>query len=254
MNEVRPPLDHGHAGGDRLLPADVLHHRDDGPLHAPDGAERAGRDGDVAARRRLTITPWLAYHVLRPHYGRGRSARRRRRSGPSIGRSTRGCRRFIDAAHALGRALVAGLPGLVGLALAGSAALALLGVVPLKMLPFDNKNELQVVIDMPEGTTLEATDRVVRELRGATCRPARGRHRRATSGPRARSTSTASCATTTCARARTWPTCASTSLPKRPARAAEPRPRAAPAAPSSSRSPGGTARASRSSSRRRGRP
>ena len=30
------------------------------------------------------------------------------------------------------------------------------GVVPLKMLPYDNKNEFQVVIDMPEGTTLEA--------------------------------------------------------------------------------------------------
>jgi multidrug efflux pump subunit AcrB len=30
--------------------------------------------------------------------------------------------------------------------------------VPLKMLPFDNKNELQVVIDMPEGTTLETTE------------------------------------------------------------------------------------------------
>jgi hypothetical protein len=27
--------------------------------------------------------------------------------------------------------------------------------VAVKMLPFDNKNEIQVVIDMPEGTTLE---------------------------------------------------------------------------------------------------
>lgn len=36
--------------------------------------------------------------------------------------------------------------------------------VALKMLPFDNKNELQVVIDMPEGTTLERTAAVTREI------------------------------------------------------------------------------------------
>lgn len=36
--------------------------------------------------------------------------------------------------------------------------------VPVKMLPFDNKNEFQVVIDMPEGTTLERTANVAKEL------------------------------------------------------------------------------------------
>lgn len=36
--------------------------------------------------------------------------------------------------------------------------------VPVKMLPFDNKNEFQVVIDMPEGTTLERTASVAKEL------------------------------------------------------------------------------------------
>jgi multidrug efflux pump subunit AcrB len=44
--------------------------------------------------------------------------------------------------------------------MAGSSALALFRYVPLKMLPFDNKNEFQIVIDMPEGTPLEATNRV----------------------------------------------------------------------------------------------
>jgi multidrug efflux pump subunit AcrB len=34
----------------------------------------------------------------------------------------------------------------------------------MKMLPFDNKNEFQLVIDMPEGTTLERTDDAVRAL------------------------------------------------------------------------------------------
>lgn len=36
--------------------------------------------------------------------------------------------------------------------------------VAVKMLPFDNKNEFQVVIDMPEGTTLEKTNAVSREI------------------------------------------------------------------------------------------
>lgn len=36
--------------------------------------------------------------------------------------------------------------------------------VAVKMLPFDNKNEFQVVIDMPEGTTLERTGVVTREV------------------------------------------------------------------------------------------
>jgi multidrug efflux pump subunit AcrB len=36
--------------------------------------------------------------------------------------------------------------------------------VAVKMLPFDNKNEFQVVIDMPEGTTLERTAAVTKEI------------------------------------------------------------------------------------------
>lgn len=48
--------------------------------------------------------------------------------------------------------------------MAFSLSLVVFRVVPLKMLPFDNKNEFQVVVDMPEGTTLETTDAVVREF------------------------------------------------------------------------------------------
>ena len=36
--------------------------------------------------------------------------------------------------------------------------------VAVKMLPFDNKNEFQVIVDMPEGTSLERTDMVIKEL------------------------------------------------------------------------------------------
>jgi multidrug efflux pump subunit AcrB len=52
----------------------------------------------------------------------------------------------------------------VVLLLAGAMALPLMRAVPLKMLPYDNKNEFQIVIDMPEGTTLERTDAVARRL------------------------------------------------------------------------------------------
>lgn len=48
--------------------------------------------------------------------------------------------------------------------LLGSFMLFYTKSVPVKMLPFDNKNEFQVVIDMPEGTTLERTAAVTKEL------------------------------------------------------------------------------------------
>jgi multidrug efflux pump subunit AcrB len=62
-----------------------------------------------------------------------------------------------------GRKRVAVLVGMV-LLLVFSISLALTGAVPLKMLPFDNKNEFQIVLDMPEGTTLERTGEAVREI------------------------------------------------------------------------------------------
>ncbi len=48
--------------------------------------------------------------------------------------------------------------------LLGSMALVAVKAVRVKMLPFDNKSEFQVVIDMPEGTTLERTDQVTKEI------------------------------------------------------------------------------------------
>lgn len=46
----------------------------------------------------------------------------------------------------------------------GSMSLFYTKTVAVKMLPFDNKNEFQVVIDMPEGTTLEKTAAVTKEI------------------------------------------------------------------------------------------
>ncbi|HMA16977.1 MAG TPA: efflux RND transporter permease subunit, partial [Thermoanaerobaculia bacterium] len=48
--------------------------------------------------------------------------------------------------------------------LVAAIALVPLGIVHVKMLPFDNKNEFQVVVDFPEGTTLETTSRALAEM------------------------------------------------------------------------------------------
>ncbi|MGE4367614.1 efflux RND transporter permease subunit [Thermomonas sp.] len=59
--------------------------------------------------------------------------------------------------------LFAAMVGLV--LLAGS--LAVFKLVVLKMLPFDNKSEVQVVVDMPEGSTVEQTNALLAELAAA---------------------------------------------------------------------------------------
>ncbi len=45
-----------------------------------------------------------------------------------------------------------------------SAALPVFRVIPLKLLPFDNKNEVQILIDMPEGTALEQTSALTKQI------------------------------------------------------------------------------------------
>jgi multidrug efflux pump subunit AcrB len=107
----------------------------------------------------FTVTPWASYHLLKKEYASGGEAPfdiRRSRTfrvyrkvmEPLLARRGRGAL-FLAAVVA---------------ALAGSAALAVTRAVPLKMLPFDNKNELALIVDMPRGTTLEDTDAVVRKL------------------------------------------------------------------------------------------
>jgi multidrug efflux pump subunit AcrB len=54
--------------------------------------------------------------------------------------------------------------GLTLVLLIGSVLMFFTKTVAVKMLPFDNKNEFQVVIDMPEGTTLERTAVVAQEI------------------------------------------------------------------------------------------
>ena len=54
--------------------------------------------------------------------------------------------------------------GLVFILLIGACSLFYFKLVYVKMLPFDNKSEFQVIIDMPEGTSLEQTAKVAEDI------------------------------------------------------------------------------------------
>jgi multidrug efflux pump subunit AcrB len=107
----------------------------------------------------FTVTPWLSYHVLKGVYGKGGHE-------PTDPHATLTYRvyRAVLTPFLNSRPAALGLYGFTALLLAASMVLPALGLVPLKMLPFDNKNEFQVLVDLPEGTTVERTDAVLRAV------------------------------------------------------------------------------------------
>jgi len=52
----------------------------------------------------------------------------------------------------------------VGVLLLGACSMVYFGLVKVKMLPFDNKSEFQIILNMPEGSTLEHTAQVADEM------------------------------------------------------------------------------------------
>lgn len=102
------------------------------------------------------VSPWLSYKVLK-HVRH--QEEEDEESGPLYTWYARIMGPLIDRPRR--RLLV--IVG-VGLLLALSVALVPLKKVTVKMLPFDNKSELQVIIDMPEGVTLEETAALTREM------------------------------------------------------------------------------------------
>jgi len=107
----------------------------------------------------FTITPWMSYHVLKGEYGK-------REEKPYVLEDSLVYRayRAVIAPMLERRAARWTLLGVMVVLFGFSCWLAMDRRVPLKMLPFDNKNELQVVVDMPEGTTLERTEAVTADL------------------------------------------------------------------------------------------
>jgi len=106
----------------------------------------------------LMITPWLAYRLLRHE---------EKKTEKSF--QLEDTKIYKWYAHAINPLLNSvwkrwTFIGGVVLLLMGSMLLLYFKLVAVKMLPFDNKNEFQVIIDMPEGTTLERTAGVTREI------------------------------------------------------------------------------------------
>ena len=110
----------------------------------------------------LTIVPWLSYNLLK-RFGERPGSEGTEKGGQDVvpGWVKRGYGLVVTPFLESRNKSIALLTGVVILMIL-SASLAYFRFVPLKMLPFDNKNEFQVVIDMPEGTTLESTDTVVK--------------------------------------------------------------------------------------------
>ena len=104
----------------------------------------------------FVISPWAAIRLLKreggPHAEEGQE-----------GWSTRLYRRIMTPLLLDSRKRRGFLVGVVLLLLL-VLSMPLLKIVRAKMLPFDNKSELQVIVDMPDGTTLEQTARVTREI------------------------------------------------------------------------------------------
>ena len=103
----------------------------------------------------FVVTPWAAVRILKPSHSSDHGERE--------DMVTRWYRRFMGAIlHK--PALRWGFLGGIAFLLLGSMSLVYFQVVKVKMLPFDNKSEFQVIVNMPNGTTLEETARVADAL------------------------------------------------------------------------------------------
>ncbi|MBW1991865.1 MAG: efflux RND transporter permease subunit [Deltaproteobacteria bacterium] len=106
----------------------------------------------------FTVTPWATYHLLKKEYGR--------EAEPFALEKTRTYRIYtrimgpLLEKRRLARVFLLGIVILFFISL----LLPVVGLVPLKMLPFDNKDELLVVADLPEDTPLEGTQRALEDL------------------------------------------------------------------------------------------
>jgi multidrug efflux pump subunit AcrB len=189
----------------------------------------------------FVVTPWLALKLMKSHGGAAGEHQPSKLDAKTRRTFRKLLTPFLDP-HKGGAARLK-LAVAVVLMILGSVSLAYFQLVVLKMLPFDNKSEFQVVLDMPVGTPVEETARVLHEI-GALARSRMSSITRPTPAPPARSTSTVWSASTTCAPRRrratsrsTWPTsssvrgratksqprCASASRPSARRMAASPR-------------------------------
>lgn len=116
----------------------------------------------------FTVTPWAAIRILRPPGKTDQGGHHDPDHAPDDW-FTRLYHRIMDPllAHARWRLLF--FLVIVVLLLA-SCALVVFGGVKVKMLPFDNKSEFQIILNMPEGSPLEQTTRVATEMADVVAR------------------------------------------------------------------------------------
>ena len=108
----------------------------------------------------FTVTPWAATHILK----------KRKSLKSHDGEEKMPDDWFTRIYHKVMEPLLAhGIWRVIFFAtitamLLGACSMVYFGLVKVKMLPFDNKSEFQVVLNMPEGSTLEQTARVAKEM------------------------------------------------------------------------------------------
>jgi len=130
------------------------------------------------------VTPWAAIRILKrrqngagvpPAFPRRNGSRDGRPTSPATPHShfgheedffTRLYRRFMGPLLSRARWRWTFLAAIVGLLL-GAMALVGIGFVKVKMLPFDNKSEFQIILNMPEGSSLERTAQAALEMAAA---------------------------------------------------------------------------------------
>ena len=107
----------------------------------------------------FTVTPWAATRILKQK-GKGHGHEGEEMPDDWF---TRVYHRIMDPllAHGGWRIIFFAL---ITLLLLAAVSMVYFGWVKVKMLPFDNKSEFQVILDMPEGSTLEQTSRVALEM------------------------------------------------------------------------------------------
>ncbi|MCK5069649.1 MAG: efflux RND transporter permease subunit, partial [Desulfocapsa sp.] len=114
----------------------------------------------------FTVTPWASVRLLRKKVSPCEAPE----DGKEIDEDhapddffTRLYHRIMDPLLASGFARLIFFVSIIAMLL-GACSMVYLGMVKVKMLPFDNKSEFQVILDMPEGSTLEQTTRVALEM------------------------------------------------------------------------------------------
>ncbi len=115
----------------------------------------------------FTITPWFAYHMLKRKYSKisAEGLTKNDHDGNNA-KDTKLYRFFYPLMEPLLRSRINSwiFIGIIVILTIGAISLAIFRGVPLKMLPYDNKNELQLVLNFDEGTTLERTDAALRDF------------------------------------------------------------------------------------------